>query len=62
MTTPTGTVAINGSEYLEALERKGVNRHHFPAIQAVQQHRLWQELDNNASAEVMEETISKTEG
>ena len=56
---PNGTVAINGSEYLEALERKGVNRHHFPTIQAVQQHRLWQELDNNASAEAMEETISK---
>ncbi len=56
---PNGTVGINGSEYLEALERKGVNRHHFPTIQAVKQHRLWQELDNNASAEVMEETISK---
>lgn len=56
---PNGTVSINGSEYLEALERNGVNRYHFPTIQAVQQHRLWQELDNNASAEGMEETISK---
>ena len=56
---PNGTVAFNGSEYLEALERTGVNRHHFPTIQAVQQHRLWQELDNNSSAEGMEETISK---
>ena len=36
-----------------------MNCHHFPTIQAVQQHRLWQELDNNASAEAMEETISK---
>ena len=56
---PNGTVAINGSEYLEALERNGVNRHHFPTIQAVQQHRLWSELGDNTSTEGLEETISK---
>jgi len=56
---PKGTAAINGSEYLEALERNGVDPHHFPAIQAVQQHRLWSELGDNTSTEGLEETISK---
>ena len=56
---PEGTAAINGSEYLEALERNGVDPHHFPAIQAVQQHRLWSELGDNTSTEGLEKTISK---
>ena len=56
---PKGTAAINGSEYLEALERNGVDPHHFPAIQAVQQHRLWSELGDNTSTEGLEKTISK---
>ena len=56
---PKGTAAINGSEYLESLERNGVDPHHFPAIQAVQQHRLWSELGDNTSTEGLEETISK---
>jgi hypothetical protein len=37
-------VAINGTEYLELLEAAGVSAGDFPRIQAVQQHRLWQEL------------------
>ena len=37
-----GTVAINGSEYLELLEAAGIQSSAFPRIQAVQQHRLWQ--------------------
>ena len=56
---PKGTAAINGSEYIEALERIGVHDHHFPTIQAVQQHRLWSELGDNTSAKGLEETISK---
>jgi hypothetical protein len=38
------TVAINGTEYLELLEAAGVSAGDFPRIQAVQQHRLWQQL------------------
>ena len=56
---PNGTVAINGSEYIEALERSGVDSDHFPTIQAVLQHRLWTETGNNTSAEEeMEATMS----
>ena len=59
---PNGTVAINGSEYIEALERSGVDPHHFPIIQAVQQHRLWTETGDNTSAEAIEQAISKLSG
>ena len=59
---PNGTVAINGSEYIEALERSGVDPQHFPTIQAVQQHRLWTETGNNTSAEAIEQAISRLSG
>ncbi|MCP9931645.1 glycosyl hydrolase family 57 [Cyanobium sp. AMD-g] len=41
------TVAINGTEYLELLEAAGVAASEFPTIQAVQQHKLWQQLDGS---------------
>ncbi len=41
------TVAINGTEYLELLEAAGVAASAFPTIQAVQQHKLWQQLDGS---------------
>ena len=56
---PNGTVALNGSEYIEALERSGVNPDHFPTIQAVQQKRLWTEIGDNSSAKGIEEAISR---
>ena len=56
---PNGTVAINGSEYIEALERSGVNPSHFPTIQAVQQHRLWREAGDNATAEGIQSAINR---
>jgi len=46
-----GTVAINGSEYLELLEGSGVPSSSFPAIQAGQQHKLWSLLDAQGSGE-----------
>lgn len=39
-----GTVAINGTEYLELLEASGVSRADFAPIQAVGQQRLWQQV------------------
>jgi hypothetical protein len=39
-----GTVALNGTEYLELLEAAGVPCAAFPPIQAVGQHRLWQQV------------------
>ena len=56
---PNGTVAINGSEYIEALERSGVNPSHFPTIQAVQQHRLWREAGENATADGIQSAINR---
>ena len=56
---PNGSVAINGSEYLESLERSGVDPSHFPTVQAVQQHRLWTESGDNASADDIEAAISR---
>jgi hypothetical protein len=38
------SVAINGTEYLELLEAAGVPASDFPTIQAVHQHKLWQQL------------------
>jgi len=43
------TVALNGTEYLELLEAAGVGDADLPEIQAVQQHRLWQQLDGSGS-------------
>jgi hypothetical protein len=48
---PSRTVAINGSEYLELLEAAGVSSADFPEIQAVQQHKLWQELGHLGNGE-----------
>jgi len=39
-----GTVAINGTEYLELLEAAGVQSGDFPQIQAVHQHKLWERV------------------
>ncbi len=44
------TVALNGSEYLDLLEADGLTPADYPAIQAVGQHRLWQQLDADAAA------------
>ena len=40
-----GTAAVNGTEWLELLEAEGFSSADYPAIQAVGQHRLWRQLD-----------------
>lgn len=52
------TVAINGTEYLELLEAAGVSAGDFPRIQAVQQHRLWQELGGAPTPEATPEATA----
>jgi hypothetical protein len=47
-----GTVAINGTEYLELLEAAGVASGDFPPIQAVHQHRLWHQVDQQSPGAV----------
>ncbi len=54
-----GTVAINGTEYLELLEAAGVSSEQFPLIQAVQQHKLWQQLSGPPSPAATEAAIAQ---
>jgi hypothetical protein len=54
------TVGINGTEYLELLEASGVSPEDYPKIQAVQQHRIWQQVDlANVTPEAVEGAIAK---
>jgi hypothetical protein len=52
------TVALNGTEYLALLEAAGLQSHDFPSIQAVHQHRLWQQVGDALSAEAVESAIA----
>ncbi|MFM2172493.1 MAG: hypothetical protein RLZZ54_420 [Cyanobacteriota bacterium] len=54
----TGTVAMNGTEYLERLEAAGVREGDVPAIQAVQQHRLWQQLGSGSGPAALDAAIA----
>jgi hypothetical protein len=40
-----GTAAVNGTEWLELLEAEGFSSADYPAIQAVGQHLLWRQLE-----------------
>ena len=51
------TAALNGSEYLDLLEANGVDPDAYPVIQAVQQHRIWQQLGDDHQAAAVEEAI-----
>ncbi len=53
------TVALNGSEYLELLEASGVTPADFPAIQAVGQQRLWQEVGGAPTPDATEAAIAR---
>jgi hypothetical protein len=54
----SSTVAMNGTEYLEQLEAAGVQERDYPAIQAVQQHRLWQQLGTSNGPAAVEAAIA----
>ncbi|MEI6330299.1 MAG: glycosyl hydrolase family 57 [Pseudanabaena sp. ELA645] len=45
----SGVVGLNGTEYLELIEAAGVNPLEYPAVQAVQQHKLWNRIGINLS-------------
>ena len=40
----SGVVAMNGTEYLEALAAMGVDERAFPTVQPVSQHRIWEQV------------------
>jgi hypothetical protein len=54
-----GTAAINGTEYLELLDAAGVDPGAYPEIQAVQQHRLWQQVGTAPTSERVEAAIAE---
>ena len=39
-----GVVAMNGSEYLEFIEKEGMKEKSFATVQPISQHRIWQEV------------------
>jgi hypothetical protein len=55
----TGTVAINGTEFLELLEASGVQPSDLPPIQAVQQHKLWQRVGSHPTSAATEAAIAE---
>ncbi|NMP06116.1 glycosyl hydrolase family 57 [Cyanobacteria bacterium 150NLHA] len=55
---PLSTVALNGTEYLELLEAAGVEASDYPKIQAIQQHKLWDNSDSPINPESIEAAIS----
>lgn len=53
-----GTVAMNGSEYLELVEASGVSPEDYPTCQAVQQHKIWQRVNPaDATSDAVERAI-----
>jgi hypothetical protein len=52
-------VAINGSEWLELLEQTGVTTTDFPEVQAVHQHRLWQQVGSGSNRETVNAAIDE---
>ena len=55
----SGMVAINGTEYLELLEASGIQSSDYPQIQAVQQHKLWQQVGNNPTPQAVGAAIAE---
>ncbi|AFZ03729.1 hypothetical protein [Calothrix sp. PCC 6303] len=56
----SGIVAINGTEYLELIENSGVDCNDYSAIQAVQQHKIWQRVNPDQSTlDAVEQAIKE---
>ncbi len=54
----TGVVGLNGTEYIELLEAKGVKPEDYPVCQAVGQHKIWQRVDpDRATPEAVAKAI-----
>ncbi|MFM7313549.1 MAG: glycosyl hydrolase family 57 [Cyanobium sp.] len=57
-----GTVALNGTEYLELLADAGIGEAEFPGIQAVGQHRLWREVGDQLTPAAVQNAIERLRG
>lgn len=55
-----GTVAMNGTEYLELLEAAGVKPEDYPPCQAIHQHKIWQRVNpEDPTPEAVEQAIAE---
>ena len=55
----TGVVGLNGTEYLELIEAAGVNPDDYPTCQAINQHKIWQQVDlDNVTSAIVEQAIA----
>jgi len=54
-----GTVALNGSEYLAAITAAGVPASAHPPIQAIGQHRLWQQLCSRSGSAMVAAAVAE---
>ena len=53
-----GVVGLNGTEYLELLDRSGVKEEDYPVCQAIGQHKIWNIVNpNNATPEAVQKAI-----
>jgi hypothetical protein len=54
-----GTVAVNGTEYLELIAAAGAKFEDYPEIQAANQHKIWQQVEpEKATPEAVEQAIA----
>ena len=55
------TIAINGSEYLDFLEKLNINQDNYPQIQAVDQHKIWKKITGPVTQNTVKEAIAELE-
>jgi hypothetical protein len=56
----TGVVGFNGTEYIELLEAAGVKESDYPTCQAINQHRIWQQVSpEDATPETVQRAIQE---
>ncbi|MEK6714997.1 MAG: glycosyl hydrolase family 57 [Candidatus Omnitrophota bacterium] len=54
-----GTVSMNGSEYLEFVEKEGLEEKNFIPVQPVSQHKIWEIVGKNYHPGAADEAIKK---
>jgi len=57
----TSTPPVNISEYLAYLDSLGVKEVHFPAVQPIKQHLIWESFSEGAGPEALADVIKRLE-
>ena len=58
-TNSNSTIAINGSEYLDLLETKNINKDSYPVIQGLDQHKIWKKIVGPITPSAIEQAIAE---